>query len=49
MRAVIQRGEFRRSFVTKGRFTPLMERIPVALVTDSDVGLAGATRVAMGK
>jgi glucokinase len=49
MRAVIQRGDFRRAFVTKGRFTALMDRIPVALVTDPDVGLAGATRVAMGR
>jgi glucokinase len=49
MRPVLQRGAFRRSFVTKGRFTPLMERIPLALVTDPDVGLAGAARVAMGK
>jgi glucokinase len=49
MRAVLQRGGFRRAFVTKGRFTALMERIPVALVTDPDVGLTGATRVALGK
>jgi glucokinase len=44
---VIERGGFRRAFIDKGRFMPLMERIPLAVVTDSDVGLAGATRVAM--
>jgi glucokinase len=44
---VIERGGFRRAFTDKGRFMPLMERIPVAIVTDRDVGLAGAMRVAM--
>jgi glucokinase len=44
---VIGRGGFRRAFIDKGRFMPLMERIPVAIVTDRDVGLAGVMRVAM--
>jgi glucokinase len=38
---------FQRTFIDKGRFTPLMEQIPVAVVLDSDVGLAGAAKVAM--
>ncbi len=45
---VLDRGGFLRAFVDKGRFTPLMERIPIAVVLDSDVGLAGATRVVLG-
>jgi glucokinase len=47
MLPVLERGGFRRAFADKGRFTPLMERIPVAVVLDSDVGLAGAARVAL--
>lgn len=46
---VLSRGGFRTAFVDKGRFAPLMERIPVAVVRDPDIGLAGATRVALGK
>jgi glucokinase len=46
MVAVLDEGGFRRAFVDKGRFGPLMETIPVAVVLDSDVGLAGAARVA---
>jgi len=45
----IDRGGFQRAFVDKGRFTPLMERVPVAVVLDNDVGLVGAARVALGK
>jgi glucokinase len=41
---VLERGGFRRAFAAKGRFTPLMEKIPVAVVLDSEVGLAGAAR-----
>ncbi|MDP9150229.1 MAG: glucokinase [Myxococcota bacterium] len=44
---VLDRGGFHRAFLDKGRFTPLMEKIPIAVVLDSDVGLAGATKVAM--
>jgi glucokinase len=46
MVAVLDEGGFLRAFVDKGRFGPLMETIPVAVVLDSDVGLAGAARVA---
>ena len=49
MLPVLDRGHFRRAFADKGRFMPLMEKIPVAVVSDSNVGLAGAARVALGK
>jgi glucokinase len=45
---VLDGGAFHAAFVAKGRFQALMERIPVAVVLDSDVGLAGAKSVAMG-
>jgi glucokinase len=45
---VLDRGGFRRAFADKGRFVPLMEKIPVAVVLDPDIGLAGAARVALG-
>jgi glucokinase len=44
---VIEKGIFRAAFEDKGRFEPMMERIPVAVVLDSDIGLAGAKRVAL--
>jgi len=47
MLPVLDRGGFRRAFADKGRFTPLMEKIPVAVVLDDHVGLAGAARVAL--
>ncbi len=46
---VINRGGMRRAFVAKGRFAPLMEKIPLAVVLDNEVGLAGAARVALGR
>jgi glucokinase len=46
--SVIDRGGFYRAFLGKGRQARLMERIPLAVVLDTDVGLAGATRVALG-
>jgi glucokinase len=49
MLPVFDRGHFRRAFADKGRFMPLMEKIPVAVIADSDIGLAGAARVALGK
>jgi glucokinase len=49
MLPVLDRGHFRRAFADKGRFMPLMEKIPVAVIADSDIGLAGAARVALGK
>jgi glucokinase len=48
MLPILQRGGFYAAFVDKGRFGPLVAKIPVAVVLDDDVGLKGATRVAMG-
>ncbi|HTQ47533.1 MAG TPA: glucokinase [Polyangiaceae bacterium] len=48
MLPVLERGGFHLAFVDKGRFRPLVEKIPIAVVLDDDVGLKGATRVAMG-
>jgi glucokinase len=49
MLPVLDRGHFRRAFAEKGRFMPLMEKIPVAVIGDTDIGLAGAARVALEK
>jgi glucokinase len=46
---VLDGGAFHAAFVAKGRFQGLMEKTPVAVVLDSDVGLAGAKSVAMGR
>jgi glucokinase len=40
---------FRRAFTEKGRFSALLEKVPVAVVLDTDVGLAGAARAAMAE
>ena len=45
----LQGGAFRAAFEDKGRFRTVLEKVPVAVVLDSDVGLAGAKRVALGK
>jgi glucokinase len=37
---------FRDAFVTKGRFSPTLETLPVALVADSNIGLQGAAVLA---
>lgn len=39
---------FRDAFITKGRFSPLLETLPVAMVTDTNIGLAGAAVIARG-
>ncbi len=45
---VLERGgAFRKAFADKGRFAALMEKIPVAVVLDADIGLAGARQVAL--
>lgn len=38
----IRAGAFMRSFLDKGRMSPLLTKIPVAVVTDPQVGLYGA-------
>ena len=48
MLPMLERGAFRAAFEDKGRFRALMERVPVTVVLDSDVGLAGAKRIALG-
>lgn len=47
MLPILDGGGFQRAFLEKGRFGALMEKIPVAVVLDSDVGLAGATSAAL--
>ena len=47
MMPVIDGGGFLRAFRDKGRFSPMMETIPLALVLDTEVGLVGAKTVAM--
>jgi glucokinase len=49
MLPAIEKGGFVDAFVDKGRFRSMMEKIPVAVVLDPDVGLSGAKRVAAGK
>jgi glucokinase len=49
MLPVLEKGQFLRAFVAKGRQQSLMERIPVGVVLDTGIGLAGATRVALQK
>jgi glucokinase len=49
MLPVLERSAFRQAFVAKGRQRPLLERIPLAVVLDTGVGLAGAVRVALQK
>jgi glucokinase len=47
MLPVLDRGAFHRAFRDKGRFGAVMEKIPIVVVLDSDVGLAGAASVAL--
>lgn len=44
--ARIQRGDFMQAFVTKGRMSEVLARIPVYVVTSPDVALIGARAVA---
>ena len=39
---LLARGQFMKSFNDKGRFAPLLERVPVAVVLDRYIGLAGS-------
>jgi glucokinase len=38
----MQRGGFRRAFLDKGRYSALLETLPLHIVTNPDVGLLGA-------
>ncbi len=40
--AILQNGTFREAFEAKGRFQPLVAKIPTYLVTHKEVGLLGA-------
>jgi glucokinase len=42
----LQTSLFRDAFTSKGRFSPMLETLPVALVKDPDVGLYGAAHLA---
>jgi glucokinase len=44
---ILEGGGFRRAFLEKGRFGSVMEKIPVAVVLDGDVGLVGAVGTAL--
>ncbi len=44
---VLVRGGFHKAFVSKGRQQRLLEKMPVAVVLDSGIGLTGAARVAV--
>jgi glucokinase len=46
---ILDDGSFLRAFREKGRFAPLMEKIPVAVVLDKNVGLAGAASAALAE
>jgi glucokinase len=43
---LLQNGPFLEAFRDKGRFRPVLERLPVFVVLDSRIGLAGAARYA---
>jgi glucokinase len=49
MVSVLAAGPFIEAFRAKGRQQGLMERVPVAVVLDAGIGLAGAIRVAAGR
>lgn len=42
----LREGEFRRAFRDKGRLKGILERVPVHVILNPDVGLLGAARVA---
>ncbi|TAJ80822.1 MAG: glucokinase [Gallionellaceae bacterium] len=44
--AQMQRGEFMRAFLDKGRFTGLLSTFPLSIVTTPQIGLLGASLVA---
>ena len=43
----LREGAFMRAFVDKGRFTPLLEKIPVRVILDDKTALHGAARAAV--
>jgi glucokinase len=49
MAGTLEKNGFVDAFAAKGRFEALLRKIPVAVVLDSDVGLAGAATVALAR
>jgi glucokinase len=49
MADALEGNGFIRAFRAKGRLEAFMQKVPVAVVLDSDVGLAGAARVALAR
>lgn len=45
--ALLTGGLFMQAFLAKGRFRALLERVPVRIVTDPEVGLLGAAALAL--
>ncbi len=43
---LLRKGPFLDAFLDKGRLRPLLERTPVSIILDSNVGLSGAARFA---
>jgi glucokinase len=43
---LLKQGPFLEAFLGKGRLRPLLEKVPVAVVLDSKIGLFGATQFA---
>ena len=43
----LQEAAFMRAFVSKGRLQPLLEKVPVRVITNDKVGLIGAARWAL--
>jgi glucokinase len=41
---ILSKGPFLESFRDKGRLSPLLEKVPVAIVLDPKIGLWGAAR-----
>ena len=44
IRDVLARGEFLEAFLDKGRFSPLLRRMPVRVVLEPDTAMLGAAR-----
>ena len=40
----LQRPEFFQAFVSKGRMQPLLEKVPIRVVNNDQVGVLGAAR-----
>jgi glucokinase len=47
MLPILESGVFRKAFRDKGRMSAVMDKIPIAVVVDNDVGLTGAASAAL--